>query len=149
MKECAAYGGVTEHSRMEDVYENPQWTDILIFTFAIHSTVYIVSYTLFASTSCESVLVYTNPNLHIDSSTKFSIVYSKWKQRCIYYSSLYILFYTGGTGYVPVTHQAATSYRIIFKTKNNNSALTQGLVSYLLGVAHARRAHMHTPSIWM
>ena len=24
MKECAAYGGVTAHSQMEDVYENPQ-----------------------------------------------------------------------------------------------------------------------------
>ena len=24
MKECAAYGGVTEHSGMEDVYDNPQ-----------------------------------------------------------------------------------------------------------------------------
>ena len=23
MKECAAYGGVTAHSEMEDVYENP------------------------------------------------------------------------------------------------------------------------------
>ena len=27
MKECAAYGGVTAHSQMEDVYENPQWID--------------------------------------------------------------------------------------------------------------------------
>ena len=24
IKECAAYGGVTAHSGMEDVYENPQ-----------------------------------------------------------------------------------------------------------------------------
>ena len=27
MKECAAYGGVTTHNQMEDVYENPQWID--------------------------------------------------------------------------------------------------------------------------
>ena len=30
MKECAAYGGVTAHSGMEDVYENPHWIDMIV-----------------------------------------------------------------------------------------------------------------------
>ena len=48
MKECAAYGGVTERSEIEAIYEHPQWIDNKCFAMQSLFT-YIYSHSFFVA----------------------------------------------------------------------------------------------------